>query len=113
MMMMKQMKETVRAAVTSSSVEESTATSKYPPYPDAQKLRQNLALPVVDKEYSTDDNSTTDESVDFSSDEADNDKSKKNSDHPAPSCTTPPHFEIRCRDLVVTSFNLALRHIFS
>ena len=52
---------------------------EYPPYPDTQKLRQNPALPIVDKEYSTDDNSTTDKSVDFSSDEAD-DESKKNSD---------------------------------
>ena len=44
----------------------------YPPVPDAQKLRENPNLPVHDKEYSTDDNSTTDESIDFSDDEENN-----------------------------------------
>ena len=43
-------------------------SSDYPPYPDVQKLRENSALPVEDKEYSMNDNSTTDESVVFSSD---------------------------------------------
>ena len=42
-------------------------STDYPPVPDAQKLRENPNLPVHDKEYSTDDNSTTDESIDFSS----------------------------------------------
>ena len=49
---------------------------EYPQYPDAQKPHQNLALPIVDKEYSTNDNSTTDESVDFSSE----DNESKNND---------------------------------
>ena len=40
-------------------------SSSYPPYHDAHKLRQNPAMPVVDKEYSADDNSSMDESVDF------------------------------------------------
>ena len=40
----------------------------YPPYPYAQKLHENSALPMEDKEYSTDDNSTTNKSVVFSSD---------------------------------------------
>ena len=54
--------------------------SNYPPYPDAQKLHQNPALPIVDKEYSTDDNSsTTDESIDFSSSE-EGDRDEENSD---------------------------------
>ena len=52
---------------------------EYLPYPDTKKLHQNPALPIMDKEYSTDDNSTTDESVDFSSDEADDES--KNSDN--------------------------------
>ena len=68
-------------------------SSEYPPYPDAQKLHQNPALPIVDKEYSTNDNSTTDKSVDFSSDEADN-KSKKNKvmcNEGAPLLCTPCH----------------------
>ena len=51
-------------------------SSEYPPYQDTQKLHQNLALPVMDKEYSANDNSTTGESVDFSSDQADDDESK-------------------------------------
>ena len=49
--------------------------SNYPPYPNAQKLRENSALPIEDKEYSTDDNSMTDESVAFSSDNDDNGES--------------------------------------
>ena len=40
----------------------------YPPYLDAQKLHENSALPMEDKEYSMDDNSMTDESVVFLSD---------------------------------------------
>ena len=47
-------------------------STDYPPVPDAQKLRENPNLPVHDKEYSTDDNSTTDESIDFSSSNDDN-----------------------------------------
>ena len=43
-------------------------SSDYPPHPDVQKLHENSALPMEDKEYSMDDNSTTDESVVFSSD---------------------------------------------
>ena len=44
-------------------------TLNYPPYPDSVKLQRNTNLPNVDKEYSTDDNSSTDESISFSSDE--------------------------------------------
>ena len=44
----------------------------YPPYPDVQKLCENSALPMEDKEYSMDDNSTTDESAVFSSENDDN-----------------------------------------
>ena len=47
-------------------------STDYPPVPDAQKLRENPNLPVHDKEYSTDDNSTTDESIDFSSSDEEN-----------------------------------------
>ena len=47
-------------------------SSNYPPYPDAQKFCQNPALPSIDKEYSTDDNSSTDESVDFSEGDEEN-----------------------------------------
>ena len=39
------------------------------PYPDSVKLQQNTNLPNVDKKYSTDDNSSTDESISFSSDD--------------------------------------------
>ena len=39
----------------------------YPPYPDAVRLRVDLTLPTVDKEYSTDNNSSTDDSMEFSS----------------------------------------------
>ena len=46
-------------------------SSNYPLYTDAHKLHQNPAILIVDKEYSTDDNSSTDESVDFSSDAKD------------------------------------------
>ena len=42
-------------------------TSNYLPYPDSVKLQRNTNLPNVDKEYSTDDNSSTDESISFSS----------------------------------------------
>ena len=45
----------------------------YPLYPNVQKLHENSALPVEDKEYSMDDNSMTDESVVFSSDNDDDD----------------------------------------
>ena len=56
-------------------------SSNYPPYPDAQKLHQNPTLPVVDKEYSTDDNSsTTDKSVDFSSEGDKEEEEEENSD---------------------------------
>ena len=41
----------------------------YALYPNAQKLHENSALPVEDKEYCMDDNSTTYESVVFSSDD--------------------------------------------
>ena len=51
-------------------------STDYPPVPDAQKLRENPNLPVHDKEYSTDDNSTTNESIDFS-DEDDSDNSEQ------------------------------------
>ena len=51
----------------------------YPPYPDAQKLCENSALPIEDKEYSTDNNSTTDESVVFSS-SSDNDGESSDND---------------------------------
>ena len=47
-------------------------STDYPPVPDAQKLQENPNLPVHDKEYSTEDNSTTDESIDFSDDEENN-----------------------------------------
>ena len=47
-------------------------STDYPPVPDTQKLRENPNLPVHDKEYSTDDNSTTDESIDFSSSDEEN-----------------------------------------
>ena len=50
-------------------------SSDYPPYPDAQKLHENSALPMEDKEYSMDNNSTTDESVAFSSDNDDGESS--------------------------------------
>ena len=53
-------------------------STDYPPVPDAQKLRENPNLPVHDKEYSTDDNSTTDESIDFSS--SSNDDNSDNSE---------------------------------
>ena len=46
-------------------------SSIYPPYPHAHKLRQNPAILVMGKEYSTDDNSSMDKSVDFSSDAKD------------------------------------------
>ena len=45
----------------------------YPPYPNVQKLHENSALPMEDKEYSMDNNSMTDESVVFSSDNDDDD----------------------------------------
>ena len=53
-----------------------------PDYP-AQKLHENSALPVEDKEYSTDDNSMTDESVVFSSD---NDDGESSSDSEKTTC---------------------------
>ena len=49
----------------------------YPPVPDTQKLRENPNLPVHNKEYSTDNNSTTDESIDFSSSDDDSDNSEQ------------------------------------
>ena len=44
-------------------------TSNYPLYPDSVKLQHNTNLPNVDKEYSTDDNSSIDKSISFSSGE--------------------------------------------
>ena len=56
-------------------------STDYPPVPDAQKLQENPNLPVHDKEYSTDDNSTTDESIDFSSsDDEENNNDSDNSE---------------------------------
>ena len=46
-------------------------SSDYPPYPGAQKLCKNPNLPVKDKEYSSDNNSTTEDSAAFSLDDED------------------------------------------
>ena len=55
-------------------------STDYPLVPDAQKLRENPNLPVHDKEHSTDDNSTTDESIDFSSSDDDEENNSDNSE---------------------------------
>ena len=47
----------------------------YPPYPNVQKLHENSALLVEDKKYSMEDNSKTDESVVFSSEDDDGESS--------------------------------------
>ena len=44
-------------------------SANYPPYPYADKLCVNPTLPTVDKEYSTNDNLSTEESVQFSDDD--------------------------------------------
>ena len=55
-------------------------TSNYLLYPDSVKLQRNTNLPNVDKEYSTDDNSSTDESISFSGDEEATGRSENESD---------------------------------
>ena len=55
-------------------------SSDYPPYPDVIRLRVDSTLPTVNKEYSTDNNSSTDDSMEFSSDESEEDEQTHDSD---------------------------------
>ena len=47
-------------------------STDYPPCPDGLKLRENPEIPNHDKVYSTDNNSSTEDSLSFSSSSSDN-----------------------------------------
>ena len=55
-------------------------TLNYLPYPDSVKLHCNTNLPNVDKKYSTDNNSFTDESISFSSSDDEEEATRNESD---------------------------------